>query len=177
MTKTFLKVDKDLFKLDLNPTEILVLAQISEYNRTTKDCFISDKALAAMFGVSDKTISRAIGKLEQEGFIKRETKNVKGGKERHLYIQDDEIEKKLTKDNLTLEETTQQTNCPLTTDNLSLDNRQNDLIKEKGKEKEKDNIEGLIQPTAKIIPYTEPKVNKVVEVIRNSTKADGTFDF
>ena len=31
MANVFLKVDKDLFSLDLNPTEILTLAQIMEF--------------------------------------------------------------------------------------------------------------------------------------------------
>jgi hypothetical protein len=31
MNNVFLKVNKDLFKLKLNPTEILLLAQIMEY--------------------------------------------------------------------------------------------------------------------------------------------------
>ena len=44
MTNNFLKVNKDFFKLELNPTEILILSQIEEYNRTTKDCFMSDEA-------------------------------------------------------------------------------------------------------------------------------------
>lgn len=81
----FLQVNKSLFKLGLNPTEILVLAQIMEYNRTTGDCFMSDKAFAENFGVSDKTISRSIKVLEEKDLIRRETKSVKGGKERHLY--------------------------------------------------------------------------------------------
>jgi hypothetical protein len=31
MTNKFLKVDKDWFKLGLNPTEILIIAQIAEF--------------------------------------------------------------------------------------------------------------------------------------------------
>ena len=110
----FLKVNKDLFSLGLNPTEILVYAQVAEFNRNTGDCFISDKAMAENFGVSDKTISRALATLEEKGLIRRETKNIKGGKERHIF----------TTDKLSLEDAT--------TDKLSFDNGQNDLIKDKG---------------------------------------------
>lgn len=177
MTNYFLEVNKDFFNLGLNPTEILVLAQIAEYNRTTKNCFISDKTLAQQFGISDRTISRAIGKLEQEGFIKRETKNIKGGKERHLFIQLDQIEEKLTKDKMTVDGDTQPPKCPLTNDNLSLDNRQNDLIKEKGKDKEKDNISEIIQPMVEYISVKEPEVSNVIKQVRSSTSADGTFSF
>lgn len=82
----FLQVNKDYFGKGLNPTELLVLAQVAEFDRTTGDCFISDKAMADMFGVSEKTISRALSTLEARGLIKRETKNIKGGRERHIIL-------------------------------------------------------------------------------------------
>ena len=130
MTNLFLKVNKDLFKLGLNPTEILVLAQIMEFNTNTGDCFMSDKALATMLNVSDKTISRTIKALEDRGFIKRETKNIKNGKERHIKVNQQSIEKELAKDNLSIGNTptdkmtvVQRKICPL-------HNGQNDLIKD-----------------------------------------------
>ena len=132
MTNTFLKVDKNLFGKGLNPTELLIYSQIAEYNRNTGDCFISDKAMAEMFGVSESTISRAVKALENKGLIRRETKNVKGGKERHMYI---------TSVNLKVDGSTQPSNCLLTNVNLPIDNKQNDLIKDNIKEKEKDNYE------------------------------------
>lgn len=141
MTKYYLMINKDLFKLGLNPTEILLIAQIMEFDRATGDCFKSDKALAADFGVSDKTISRAIAALEARGFIKRETKNVQKGKERHMTVCLDAIEAELKKrnesttDKMTVVNETsnfttdkmsvpERTNCPL-------GNGQNDLIKDK----------------------------------------------
>lgn len=42
MTNYFLKVNKDLFSLGLTPIEILILAQIMEFNNNTGDCFISN---------------------------------------------------------------------------------------------------------------------------------------
>ena len=39
MTNIFLEVNKDLFKLGLNPAEILLLAQVMEYERNTGDFF------------------------------------------------------------------------------------------------------------------------------------------
>lgn len=143
MTNLFLKVNKDLFKLGLAPVEILILAQIMEYETNTGKCFISDATLAEMFGVSAKTISRAISNLESKGYIKRDTRNVKGGRERIMLPVIEAIEKTLTKDNLSIEDEQpkeeQQTICPLTTDKMTFDNGQNDFIKDNIKNKEKDN--------------------------------------
>lgn len=86
MTNNFLAVDKRLFKTNLTLLEILVYSQINEFNKTTGDCFISDETLGNQFHVSDRTIQRAITSLEKQGYIIRDTKNIKGGKERHLII-------------------------------------------------------------------------------------------
>ena len=95
---------------------------------------MSDDVLAKNFGVSAKTISRSLKSLEDKGFIKRETKNIKGGKERILTINESAINAALTTDNLSVvddeKESSQQTICPLTTDKLSIDKGQNDLIKD-----------------------------------------------
>lgn len=136
---TFLRVDKDLFKLGLSPIEILLLAQVMEFQRTTGDFFMSDKVLAEMLCVSEKTVSRAWTALEARGFIVRKTVNVRGGRERHISAVLNAIHEALTTDNLTVDDSTtdkksfvQQTNCPLY-------NGQNDLIKYKD-EKEKEKI-------------------------------------
>lgn len=148
MTNLFLKVDKDLFNKGLNPTEILVLAQITEFNTNTGDCFISDEALANQFGVSAKTISRTIAALEEKGLIIKETKNVKGGKERHIKIP-------------------QRTICPLTTDNLSIDKGQIYSIKDNIKDNIKDKI-------SEEIPKEE-KIDYKKEAIHSLTNSDGSF--
>ena len=153
MTNKFLSVNKDLFKLKLNPTEILLLAQVMEYNRTTGDFFMGDDVLAENFGVSSKTISRSLKALEEKGYICRATKNTKGGKERHItsnitVIEDTlkKIEEQTAKDKLTVDggekeeaKDSQRTNCPLPTDKLSLAKGQNDFIKDKRIDKVKDN--------------------------------------
>ena len=86
MSNVFLKVDKDLFKLGLNPLEILIVSQIAEFQTNTGDCFISDRTLAENFCVSESTITRALKALESKGIISRETKSTRGGKERHITI-------------------------------------------------------------------------------------------
>lgn len=146
MANYFLKVDKDLFKLGLNPTEILILAQIMEFNTNTGDCFISDKTLADNFGVSESTVKREIKNLEQLGYISRDTKNVKGGRERHITVNHNKIDEQLTKLNLTLVENNKAQNDTCTKLNLSFDKVQNDTIKDNiNKIKEKDNI-GVLLP-------------------------------
>lgn len=144
MTNLFLKVNKDLFKLGLNPTQILIISQVMEYNNNTGDCYISNDALASMFAVSAKTISREIKNLEDKGLLTRDTKNIKGGKERHMVVNVQKIEELLTKDNLSLVENdiedSQRTICPLSKDNLSLVNGQNDFIKDNSEvDNEEDN--------------------------------------
>lgn len=135
MTNLFLKVNKDLFNLGLNPTEILVLAQIMEYETNTGDFFMSNEALAKNYGVSESTINRTMKALETKGFITRTTRNVKGGKERHININYIQIQEQLTSVNLDVVENDkndlQTSNCTLTNFNLTFDKKQNDTIKDK----------------------------------------------
>ena len=140
MTNVFLQVNKDLFKMGLNPTEILLLAEIMEYDRTTGEFFKSNDALAEEFSVSAKTISRAVDSLEEKGLITRETKSVKGGKIRRIFLQHSSLED-ASKDKMSIVSEApggiKGQNVPCTKDNLSIVNRQNDLIKEKIKDNSK----------------------------------------
>lgn len=186
LTGNFLAVNKDFFKLGLNPTEILILSQVDEFNRNTGDCYVSDETFAEMFGVSKSTISREMKVLESKGYIIRETKNVKGGKERHI-----KINKEATRVNLTVDSgekaevvATQTSNCLLTNVNLPIDNKQNDSIKENIKDKEKEKKEGMMnQPSQAqadcIIQADAPrgKVEAVHAVMEVSTAIDGSFKF
>ena len=73
MSNLFLQVSKDLFGKGLNPTELLVLSQIIEFERNNRECFMTDAQFAENFGVSAKTISRALDKLETLNYIERRT--------------------------------------------------------------------------------------------------------
>lgn len=178
MTNLFLKVNKDLFKLGLNPTEILILAQVMEFNNNTGSCFISDKVLAENFGVSEKTVSRTIKALEDKGYITRETNNVKGGKQRHMLVSQKKIEEVLTKDNLTADNTTNRQNDCCAMDNLTVVKGQNDLIKDNRRDNSlKDNIRealtaGAVKssidyPVITVAQLTRDKIE--YELIQNST--------
>lgn len=130
MANYFLKVDKDLFKLGLTPVEILLISQFAEFQNNTGDCFISDKTLAENFGVSESTIKREIKRLEELGYITRDTKNVKGGKERHITVNQDKIEENVTKRKMSLVETNKAQNEPCTSVKMSFDKGQIDTIKD-----------------------------------------------
>jgi hypothetical protein len=73
--------------------------------------------------------------LETKGYIVRETRNVKGGKERHMRVNENPTTSKTPVD-----KDLQPAKCLLTNCNLTVDNKQNDLIKDNIKDKEKDNI-------------------------------------
>ena len=132
MANNFLMVEKSLFGSGLSPIEMLVLSQIMEFNRTTGDCFMSNAVMAKNFGVSEKTVSRAMATLEEKGYIVRDTRNTQKGKERHITLAKDKMSlaNNATKDKMSLAE---KTNCPLP-------KGQNDSIKDNIKTKElKDN--------------------------------------
>ena len=178
MTNLFLKVNKDLFKLGLNPTEILILAQIMEFNNNTGDCFISDKALAENFGVSEKTISRSIKALEDKGLIKRDTKAIKGGKSRHITVIAAKIEEQLTTDKMSIDNNNNGQIVPYTTDKMSVVKGQNDLIKDNIIDNNiKDNIREALTASAvkSSIDYPVITVSQLTrdkieyELIQNST--------
>lgn len=154
----FLAINKEWLGIGLNPLELLIVSQVAEFNRNTGDCFISDDKLAESFGVSSATVKRAISNLDKAGIIIRITNNVRGGKERHMKVNHKRIqeiienlkkeEEESTSINLSLDECLQESNCSLSSINLSLVKEQNDTIKENIKEKEKDNIGNEFQPSA-----------------------------
>ena len=102
MTEKFLKVNKDLFKLGLNPNQILILSQVLEFNTNTGDCYITNVQLSKQFGVSVSTIKRDIDKLEQLGYLTRETKPSQKGKDRRIFVNIDKIDENIARFNLNL---------------------------------------------------------------------------
>lgn len=140
----FLKVDKELFNSGLSPLEILLVAQVTEFQNNTGDCFISDKVLAENFGVSESTITRALKALETKGYITRETKNVRNGKERHIKVNEYPTTSKMTDAQNGASSKMlvgQQSNC-------LLGKQQNDLIKDNIIDNRKDNNSGAISAKA-----------------------------
>lgn len=168
----FLAINKDWFAIGMNPVELLIISQVAEFNRNTGDCFISDDAMAEMFGVSRSTIARAVNRLANElGYIVKETKNTRGGKERHMKVNCVKIKEKIEslkkKDEeesanvkMTLDGCEQVSKCYLASVNLTLANKQNESIKENIKEKGKDNIIEMFHPSDESISLSEPQEEK-----------------
>ena len=132
MSNLFLKVNKDLFKSGLNPIEILVLSQVIEFQNNKAQCYMTDAQFAENFGVSAKTISRTLDKLEELGYITRKTVTLASKRVRTILA-------KSNGQNDCLNENLRQTICPSETDNLSNSNGQNDSIKDNLKYNLKDN--------------------------------------
>ena len=75
---SFLQVDKDLLGKGLKSIDVLILAQVKEFERNKCECYITNEQFAEMFGESVSTIKRSLDKLEKEKLIKRDTKYVDG---------------------------------------------------------------------------------------------------
>ena len=73
MEDTFLAIDKRYFKLGLKSIDILILAQVDEFNRNGYECYVTNQQLSDMFGESVRTIARSLDKLENLNFISRNT--------------------------------------------------------------------------------------------------------
>jgi DNA-binding MarR family transcriptional regulator len=165
-----LMVSKGLYSTGLNTTEMMIISQIEEFERNGNECFVTNQQFADWFGVSTKTIERTLDKLEENNYIKRETKtvNTNGRKSKIRKIKTVEGTVKLTQayDDLEGEGTVKMTVasdgryrqivqkepsiCPEGSVNLSGRYRQNDAIKEKIKEKEKEKIK--ITEEAELLP-------------------------
>lgn len=158
MANLFLKVDKDLFNKNLNPTEILIIAQVSEFIRNGKECFMTNKQFAENFGVSESTIKRTFDKLEKEGYLYRETKASQKGKDRKIFlgskVQNEPCENSNENSAKAKMNLAEGSNCTLCKE-------QNEPIKDNNiKDNLKDNNSGVSQTTFERTPL-EPKVEEV----------------
>lgn len=77
MSNNFLQVNKEwLSNTGLSLLEKLIVAQINEFERNKKECYMTDKQFADAFGVSTQQVTRAIKKLADNNIIQRNTKTV-----------------------------------------------------------------------------------------------------
>ena len=88
----FLAINKKYFNYNLKSIDLLIIAQIEEFQRNKCECFITNEQLSEMFGESESTIKRAIDKLEKMNIINRKTTFIRGNgrsnKQRVLSIND-----------------------------------------------------------------------------------------
>lgn len=78
MTNNFLAIDKKYLNKHLKSIDILIIAQIEEFYRNGHECYITNKQFSEMFGESESTIKRSLGKLEELQIIKRDVTFVVG---------------------------------------------------------------------------------------------------
>lgn len=141
--RTFLAVDKKYLNTGLKSLDILIIAQIEEFERNNCKCYMTNKQFANTFGESESTIKRAIAKLDRFNIINKNTVIINGNgkatKQRILTL------------NLNWEWKGQNEPTKMEGSNLSVGRvknkewkGQNDPIKEKKKYKEKDNIRETI---------------------------------
>ena len=90
MDNNFLAINKDYLNYDLKSIDILIIAQIEEFDRNKKFCHLSNQQFAEMFGESKSTVKRTIDKLEKLNIIERQTtfikNNGRGNKQRILSL-------------------------------------------------------------------------------------------
>lgn len=77
MENKFLAVNKRLLSnTELTLLEKLIISQIQEFTKNSKECYMTDKQFSEAFGVSAKQVTRAIKRLADAGVIVRDTKVV-----------------------------------------------------------------------------------------------------
>lgn len=77
MDNNFLAVDKYwLSNSSFTLLEKLIIAQVQEYTRNHRECYMTDKQFADAFGVNVQQVTRAIKKLSDKGILIRDTKTV-----------------------------------------------------------------------------------------------------
>ena len=76
MENKFLAINKKYFNREFKSIELLIIAQIEEFERNNCECYITNEQLSDMFGESISTIKRALSNLETKGIIKRKTSTV-----------------------------------------------------------------------------------------------------
>lgn len=163
----FLKISKGKYfnNKDFSPIDILVMAQIEEFERNNKDCFISDETMAHNFNVSVSTISRSLDYLEKQKYIikKISYENAKGiiKKKRQLSIQNEDTKSDTTNQNAN--NTTNQKallkDNDLLKDNNLKDKKDNNMIQQNEIKDKKDNLVNDVKMEEEII-NVKPKVRK-----------------
>lgn len=73
----YVRVNMDNFKKGLKPIDVLILAVIESFNNDRKLCYCTNEQFSEMFSVTAVTVSNSIDRLEELGFIIRDTHVIK----------------------------------------------------------------------------------------------------
>ena len=143
MENKFLAINKKYFNREFKSIELLIIAQIEEFERNNCECYITNEQLSDMLGESISTIKRALSNLETKGIIKRKTSTVSNNgqksKQRILSISKVQNEPNLNQNDVK-KSNKQGSNVEQARFKNEKSKVHNDLIKENKKEKKKDNI-------------------------------------
>ena len=76
--REFLAVDKERLGKGLKSIDILVMAQIEEFQRNGLQCYMTTEQLSTLFGESERTVERCLERLVKAKQIVRQKKYVAG---------------------------------------------------------------------------------------------------
>lgn len=82
----FININVAFMAKSLSVTESALLSLIKSLSKKRGYCFASNKAICDTLNVSDRTLYRMLEKLEEKGFIMRETRSIGIGKERKIIL-------------------------------------------------------------------------------------------
>ena len=77
MPDIFLSINKEHFGRGLKANDLIILSQIEEFNRNERDCYMTDEQFMNILGCQKSAVRSSLERLEEQGFIIRETKVVK----------------------------------------------------------------------------------------------------
>ena len=77
MRMNFVMVNTEYFKKGLKPLDALILSVIESFNNNKMICYCTNDQFAEMFSVTAMTVSKSLDKLEELGFITRQTKLIR----------------------------------------------------------------------------------------------------
>ena len=144
-----------------------------EYQTKGLDCFESDESFSKDFGVSQSTVSRAIGNLKKKNIIVANTKNTQKGKLRYLTVLTSTIEECRKRQNDFCENSSDEVrnsqidSCGNV--NLPISNKQNESIKDNIKDNSIKDNENVSSPRG--------KEDAIKDVMKDSTNSDGSFRY
>lgn len=77
MRMNVIKVNTEYFKKGLKPLDALILSVIESFNNNKTLCYCTNEQFAEMFAVTEVTVAKSLDKLEELGFITRNTRVIR----------------------------------------------------------------------------------------------------